>query len=204
MKRFSLERLGLSFCVLVGLVISLVSFLIINEEKSLGELESSVLRLHIIANSDSKEDQELKLKIRDKILEETGDAFREARSKDEAEKIAINSLEKIRAIAQREISSRGFSYGARAEKSRDFFPTRSYGEYVFPAGRYDCVRVYLGEGKGKNWWCVMFPQLCVPSAIKGDFEDFPLEESSLHLKPALFATEVFEKVKNVVDNRKLK
>ena len=117
------------------------------------ELSQNIVRLHVIANSDTKEDQELKLKVRDAILEHS--------EKDFTQKSDVtNQLETYKEIAQNVISENGFDYNADVEYGNFHFPTKHYTGISLPAGSYDAVRIKIGDAKGRNWWCVMFPPLC--------------------------------------------
>ena len=127
-------------------------------------LSSKVLRLHILANSDSEVDQALKIKVRDKIIESSGNFLDGATDKISAQNLTAKNLENIKKIAQTEVEKQGFSYPVQVEVTEMYFPTRKYDSTTFPAGRYDALRVLIGEGAGKNWWCVIFPQMCLGSA----------------------------------------
>lgn len=128
------------------------------------DIRSKVFRLHIIANSDSDADQALKLKVRDKILEFSPELFSGASDKDEVMAQAQQNLDEIQAIAQQEVCDEGYSYGAQVEIVNMYFTTRTYGDVTLPAGNYDALRIIIGAGEGHNWWCVLFPPLCLPSA----------------------------------------
>lgn len=132
------------------------------EEKIL-EKESykdEIIRFHIRANSDKEEDQELKLKIRDEILKEMGEKFKDTTSLDESRKIIIDNMEQMKYITEDVIKEEGEDYSVEVTLGQDNFPTRKYGNLVFPAGDYETLLITLGEGEGQNWWCVMFPPLC--------------------------------------------
>lgn len=127
-------------------------------------LSTKVLRLHILANSDSAEDQALKLNVRDKIIEKSGNSLSTATSKASAQSLTAKNLDNIREIAEQEVQNRGYTYPVKVQMTKMYFPTRTYGNTTLPAGHYDALRVIIGEGKGKNWWCVIFPQMCLGSA----------------------------------------
>ncbi len=130
-------------------------------------IREKVLRLHVVANSDSGEDQALKLAVRDKVLEKGDEIFAgDKGGKEQLLKIARESLGEIEGVALGEIGAQGFDYPVKAEVCRMYFATRDYGGLTLPAGMYDAVRVVIGEGKGENWWCVMFPPLCLPSSCE--------------------------------------
>lgn len=135
------------------------------------EMPNNLLRLHILANSDSEEDQQLKLKVRDYILQEAGDMFKQADNKIEAVHITKTNLDRIIDKAQKYVNKLGYSYEVKGEIKEDmYFNTREYDDFTLPAGRYDALRITIGEGKGHNWWCVMFPPMCF-SMAEGDSND---------------------------------
>lgn len=129
-------------------------------------VRSEVLRLHVIANSDSSEDQELKLKVRDELLRQSKTIFSPASKKESAEKAACKNLQKLLKAAEKTVRENGKDYSVCVSVGKSSFPTKVYENVTLPAGEYDAVRVVIGEGKGKNWWCVMFPPLCLPAAEK--------------------------------------
>ena len=135
------------------------------------ELYSDVLRIHILANSDSAADQSLKLAVRDRVLGECSRCYEGCSGKDEALDITRSHIGEIEAAAIREIRDRGFDYPVRAEIVSDFFDTRYYERFTLPAGRYDALRLTIGDGGGKNWWCVMYPSLCVGAASADEMKD---------------------------------
>lgn len=128
------------------------------------DIRGRVLRLHILANSDSSADQALKLKVRDKILACSGELFGNAPNKAQAEAQAKANLAKIQQVAQDEVKAEGYSYPVKAMLTNMYFTTRTYGDVTLPAGDYDAVRVTIGSAQGHNWWCVLFPPLCLPAA----------------------------------------
>ena len=124
-----------------------------------------------MANSDSESDQALKLKVRDAILEISPEIFGDTSSKQEAIKRAKADLPEIIAEAERVIRAEGYNYSVRAEVVNDKFNTRIYENFTLPAGDYDAVRIIIGSGSGHNWWCVMFPALCLPSAEGNELQN---------------------------------
>lgn len=134
-------------------------------------LSTKILRLHIIANSDTETDQNLKLKVRDKIIEEAGDFLNGAKNKYDAKKLTCENLEKIKRIAEEEIHENGFDYPVYVKLTDMYFPTRKYGNITLPAGHYDALRIIIGNGHGHNWWCVIFPQMCLSSAQNNTVND---------------------------------
>lgn len=128
------------------------------------QVRGEVLRLHILANSDRAEDQAVKLKVRDAVLEETGEIFSGAETLEAAKGEAEAALPVIEETARRVLREEGYEMPVAAEMTRMYFNTREYGDTILPAGEYEAVRVTIGEAQGQNWWCVMFPPLCLPSA----------------------------------------
>lgn len=155
---------GIESILMLGLAFTLISSMMGKTVETAGEIRSETLRLHIIANSDSEEDQNLKLKIRDAVIEETGELFAEVSGKTEAVSAAEYSADDIRVIAENVIAAEGFDYSVQVEVTKMWFETRSYDGFTLPAGDYDAVRIIIGAGEGKNWWCVMYPALCIPGA----------------------------------------
>lgn len=148
------------------------------------DIANSVFRLHVIANSDSEQDQNLKYKVRDKLLSYMNEICKDTTSKEEAIKIATEHKEDFKNIALATIKENGYSYDVNINIGNFEFPTKQYGDISLPAGYYDALRVEIGEAKGQNWWCVMFPPLCfvdvstgvVPEESKEVLEDNLSEE----------------------------
>ena len=131
------------------------------------EIPNDVFRFHILANSDSDEDQVLKLKVRDKVLEKTKILFDTANSKSDAEEFVKANLGTIEEIAQNEVYKNGYNYPVKAEIVNMHFDTRYYESYTLPAGMYDALRITIGNAKGHNWWCVMYPSICISTIDEG-------------------------------------
>lgn len=125
------------------------------------KLSSQLVRLHIIAESDSNEDQALKLKVRDRVLELLTPALEEAEGVADAQTIIEQRLDELREVAKKAMSEGGHIPKAEASLSVESYPTRMYDGFALPAGDYLSLRIILGEGKGHNWWCVVFPPLCM-------------------------------------------
>ena len=131
------------------------------------DISDSVFRLHVIANSDSDEDQALKYKVRDAILDYMDDITANCTSKEEVISLANEHKEEMCNVAKETISANGYDYDVSIEIGNFEFPTKQYGDISLPAGYYDAVRVKLGEASGQNWWCVMFPPLCFVDVTSG-------------------------------------
>lgn len=132
------------------------------------DIQNEVFRLHIIANSDSPEDQALKIKVRDKMLSYTSEIFKGCKNKAESINAANTYLEDIKSHAQQIVYENGYNYKVDAYVTNMSFNTRVYDNFTLPAGKYDALRIVIGNGEGKNWWCVLYPALCIPSAQADD------------------------------------
>ncbi len=143
----------------------LVSILFVFCTKSYAEAVSSNLnknfiRFHVLANSDLKEDQDLKLKVRDGVLESLKSRLSESSNINETREVLNANLTEIQNTAEEIIRLEGYDYKVKVSLSQSTFPTKSYGDVTLPAGEYEALRIEIGNGDGKNWWCVMFPPLC--------------------------------------------
>lgn len=195
--------------VAVGLVVAIGFSFITGFASDCDQIREKVLRLHILANSDSEEDQALKLKVRDRILAESGDLFYQVESKEDAEQITQENLAAITAVAQDEIARQGYGYPVKAEITNMFFETRDYEGFSLPAGKYDAVRITIGEAKGQNWWCVLYPTLCLSAAEpSGEQLQVALGENGAdiveHPQEYQFefaVVEWFEKLKNQLESK---
>ena len=134
-------------------------------------LSDKLIRIHVVANSDSDEDQQLKLKVRDAVLEEISPLLENAESRDDAEQIVIDNMENLVDAARSEVAENGFEYAVNAALTEECFPTVDYDTFSLPAGKYTSLRVVIGEGEGHNWWCVVFPALCTTAILAEDNED---------------------------------
>lgn len=130
------------------------------------EIEKEIIRFHVIANSDSEEDQELKLKVRDVVVAFVYKGLENSTSLEESRKFILDNKNEIEGIARKEVESFGYDYKVESLLSRENFPDKMYGDVVFPQGEYEAYRIIIGEGNGQNWWCVMFPPLCFVDGTK--------------------------------------
>lgn len=135
------------------------------------DIADSVFRLHVIANSNSDEDQNLKYIVRDKVIEYMSSISQNASSKEEVIKIAKANLDKIQAIAAQTIRDNGYTYSVNVEVGNFSFPSKRYGDITLPPGYYDALRIKIGKAEGQNWWCVMFPPLCFVDVTSGVVPD---------------------------------
>lgn len=148
-------------------------------------IAEEVVRFHILANSDGEVDQQVKLKVRDSVLEWMEDQGQSYSDSEEAKQYLASHCREIEAVADAVLEQLGVSYRSAAEVVSAYFPERTYGDLTFPAGWYDAVRIRLGEAKGRNWWCVLYPNLCFSDCLRGVAEDGDGEE----LKKVLTAEE---------------
>lgn len=159
------ERKDKIFLSIVAVVLSVyVAFSCVYFCASAESVRQDVVRLHILANSDCEADQQVKLKVRDALLQKNTLILSEGVTVENAVLYFEQSKEELLKTAENVLAENGFDYGVTISLEKEYFETREYGELTFPAGEYTALRVILGEGEGKNWWCVMFPPLCVPAA----------------------------------------
>lgn len=151
-----MNKIIAAFALALGITVLVTSY----SDSVQGALQSNLVRLHIIAESDSEEDQAVKLKVRDSILERVGEKL-SADTNGECKKEIINNLDEIEKIANDVLQENGFSYTAHAQYGKFAFPRKTYKSITLPAGEYYGVRVVLGSGNGQNWWCVMYPPMCL-------------------------------------------
>jgi len=167
------------------LFILLVSYIILSgyiySERITTDMAKNIVRLHVIANSNSPYDQDIKYKVRDSVLKYMGENSKGVNSSDTAKRFICANLSNIESIASNVMKSYGLNYQVKAYFGKFAFPTKVYGDVTLPAGEYESLRVVLGSGLGKNWWCVMFPPLCFVDASTGVLPD----ESKLQLKSSL-------------------
>lgn len=129
------------------------------------EIAEKILRFHVRANSDSEEDQHLKLKVRDAVGALLGERMQTASDRSACEKLICASMDEIEETAEQVIEEEGFGYGVRAQLAMVDFPVKTYGDYTFPAGTYEALELVIGEGEGHNWWCVMYPNMCFSDSV---------------------------------------
>lgn len=141
-------------------------------------IRENVLRLHVIAASDSSYDQQIKLELRDSLLLKGKEIFSGSKTKKEAEEKISDGISLMQKEADRFLKSKGYPHKATVSLGKSFFPTRVYDSFMLPAGYYDALKVTIGSGEGQNWWCVMFPALCLPAAEKkaDDFDGILTEK----------------------------
>ena len=152
--------------LIILLALSVLLFLGLWLEREQSDLSGSVLRLHVLANSDRVEDQTLKLKVRDAVLQEVKAILPEHASMAQAEKVLGKNLERLAAAGAAVVAQEGYDYPVSAGLENTWFPTKEYEDFSLPAGEYRALRIVIGEGGGQNWWCVVFPPLCLASVAE--------------------------------------
>ena len=155
-------------CAMVGVLIGiLITGLIVNAKKSemQGELAEQVFRFHVLANSDSEEDQALKMKVKEAIIAYMKQELPQSDSVETTKKWARENFVQIEQVAAEIIAEEGYEYSVKAEVTTCDFPDKTYGDITFPAGEYEALRIEIGQGKGQNWWCVLYPNLCFIDAV---------------------------------------
>ena len=148
--------------LMMGLMVAVLAGAWLGEEQT--ALADKVIRLHVIANSDSGADQTLKLAVRDRVLEAAENLYPPGADLEQARAALEENLEALAAAGQAEVEARGYGYPVTARLERCWFPTKEYGDFALPAGTYEALRVVIGDGAGENWWCVAFPPLCLGAA----------------------------------------
>ena len=156
-------------------------------ELNYNDIKDKLIRFHVIANSDTDEDQNLKLKVRDKVVEALSEKLSNVSSLEEAENVLEENIDYVNEIAKEVIEENNYTYEVNTMLSYENFPDKVYGDCVFPQGNYEAFRVIIGEGKGQNWWCVMFPPLCFVDISSGVVPDESKELIENNLSEEEFA-----------------
>ncbi len=175
MKKYIVE-----ISLALGLCVSLITGALALETQR--NISCKLIRLHIIANSDSRDDQALKLTVRDEILKMVEELTENCKNTEDAERVVSENLDILQKCADEVIAENGFIYRSQAEISDVYFPTKVYDGFSLPAGKYRALRIHLGEGRGQNWWCVLFPPVCVSAAeAETEFSKNGFTENELSL-----------------------
>lgn len=166
-------------------------------------ISNKILRLHIVANSDSTEDQDMKLKVRNYFLENTADLFT-GKTLEENIDIAVKNREYIEKLCNECLTENGSDCTAKVTVCKEFFSTRVYDDFTLPAGVYNSIKITIGQGSGHNWWCIVFPSVCLSACTKsmGDYlseEEMELVEGGY--SPKFKAIEIYEKIKSRLSSK---
>lgn len=178
---------GVAFMKKLVLVLLIISTVFIISANPLDE-DKEFIRLHVLANSDNPEDQALKYAVKDAIVEEFSPVFHRYNNILETRFFLENNLEQFEKVAQKKIESLHSNYTVRVQYGNFYFPTKYYGDFSLPAGQYEAVRVIIGEGKGANWWCVLFPPMCfVPQEKSANVgQSYALNHNEVQVKLKLW------------------
>lgn len=168
------------------------------------DISTKVLRMHVLANSNSINDQRLKIAVKNNILKSTKELFTDCDNLEESIEIAQSNTELIKASAQEVIKKYNKNYDVKVYVDNEFFDVREYKDFTLPSGNYNTVKVVIGEGKGKNWWCVMYPAVCI-SACSDDFDKALTKEekkliTSKKYIPKFKILEIINKIKNKINS----
>lgn len=168
MKRLNRKVVIAIASIVIGLM---MTFFTSAKQMDMNELQENIadkiIRFHVIANSDSDEDQELKLEVKEAIVEYISPYFEESESIEESREILLGLSDEIKKIANEVIASEGYTYTVTVELKDCYFPTKAYGDIVLPPGYYESYQIEIGEAQGKNWWCILYPPLCFVDVTHG-------------------------------------
>ncbi|WP_304944090.1 stage II sporulation protein R, partial [Vallitalea guaymasensis] len=165
MKVFEKKRILRTYILSLLIVILMLAAIVYDYGKNgtsaavIEGISDSLIRFHVIANSDSEEDQKLKLKVRDEILDKMNGILEESENIEETRQLITDNRDEIKKIAERVIEENNYDYDINVKLKMEQFPLKTYGDIILPPGEYEALLVEIGEAKGKNWWCVMFPPL---------------------------------------------
>ena len=193
--------------IFVPVFMSLVLFLgiaqpVVGAVKTSEHISNKVFRLHILANSDSTYDQNIKLMLKNYILENTQDIIG-GKTLDEAIENAKNNTKEITDMCNEYLKSKGFDYKVKVNVVKEYFKTRVYDDFTLPAGRYNSLKIEIGEGKGHNWWCIVFPSVCLSACTEsmGDYlTDDEMNLVSNTYSPKFKIVEIYESAKKKIEN----
>ena len=167
-------------------------------------ISDQVFRLHILANSDSAEDQQLKLKVRDEILKKSETVFAFSNSLEETIELCKNNIALFQQTAEQCLKDNGSDYDVKVYVDKEYFNTREYDEITLPSGIYNALKIEIGQGKGHNWWCVMFPAICLSSVTDNELNKYLSEDeqklvnSDSKYEVRFKIVEIYEKVKSKI------
>lgn len=193
--------------IFVPVFMSLVLFLgiaqpVVGAVKTSEHISNKVFRLHILANSDSTKDQNIKLMLKNYILENTQDIIG-GKTLDEAIENAKNNTKEITDMCNEYLKSKGFDYKVKVNVVKEYFKTRVYDDFTLPAGKYNSLKIEIGEGKGHNWWCIVFPSVCLSVCTESMNDYLTDDEMSLvsnTYSPKFKIVEIYESAKEKIEN----
>ncbi|MBQ8762761.1 MAG: stage II sporulation protein R [Clostridia bacterium] len=199
MKKYQMAEISVAIGLIVSIVFSVVSF-----GAECKGIRNNVIRLHILANSDSDADQQIKISVRDALLDCGSKIFSGTVNKDNAEMCLSEEKALLVKTANEVLSKNGFNYKAEVYLTEEYFETREYENFTLPAGEYLALKVILGNGKGQNWWCVMFPPLCLPAATKKAETEVVLGKDGAEIISSPVKYEMRFKIVEIIEEIKLK
>ncbi len=199
MKRIQMIEIS----VAIGLVFSII-FSVIGFGADCREIRNNVIRLHILANSDSPEDQNVKLLVRDALLSCGSELFGGTINKENASEYLAKEKDVLIQTANAVLAENGFNYKAEMFLKEEYFTTREYENFTLPAGEYLALKVILGKGEGHNWWCVMFPPLCLPAATKRTDTEIILGKDGAEIISSPVKYEMRFKIVEIIEELKMK
>jgi stage II sporulation protein R len=164
------------FLFVMFFIFGIINYIYINTDRELVDVTDKLVRLHVIANSDSIEDQDLKRKVRDEVIEQMSPKFEGLKDVNQVKQVIADNISLIENIAAGVVEGNQKSYGAKALVGNYDFPTKIYGNLTLPAGNYQALKIVLGDGEGQNWWCVMFPPLCFIDIAHGVVPEQTMEQ----------------------------
>lgn len=193
--------------IFVPVFMSLVLFLgiaqpVVGAVKTSEQISNKVFRLHILANSDSTDDQNIKLMLKNYILENTQEIIG-GKTLDETIENAKNNTKEITDMCNEYLKSKGFDYKVKVNVVKEYFKTRVYDDFTLPAGKYNSLKIEIGEGKGHNWWCIVFPSVCLSACTEsmGDYlTDDEMSLVSNTYSPKFKIVEIYESAKEKIEN----
>jgi len=194
MKKFILT--SITIIIIISIVLNGSN---VSTKATQSDIASKLIRFHVIANSDDKIDQELKLKVRDSVLKYVSPKLEECKSIEQSRQIINKEDKNIKKIAQNIVNKNGFKYSVATTMSQEDFPVKTYGNITLPQGQYEAYRIVIGNGSGQNWWCVMFPPLCFVDITKGDVS---FDKTESEMKQVLSDDE-YNLVDNTVNSKKI-
>ena len=186
---------------IIGIIVLIFNTKGVQATKNLDNIDEKLIRFHVLANSNLEEDQTLKLKVRDKILEYVTPKLEKSKSIDESRTILKKEESNIIKIASEVIKNEGYNYDVKVTLGRTNFPEKTYGNITLPQGEYEAFRVLIGEAKGENWWCVMFPPLCFVDMTKGQISYEKSEEEIRKVLSEEEANAVIDKENSKIELR---
>lgn len=181
-----MKKISFIICLSI-LIICTIAGLRIRRQQALSQqhIASQIIRLHVIANSDETADQTLKKEVKDQVVTYLRSKMNQAASIQAARQVICQEMDALKEIAEKKIRQEGYDYPVTVSLGTTYFPVKEYGDMAFPAGDYEALRVQIGKSKGRNWWCVMYPSLCL---VDGVYQTVP-ENSKDKLKQVLSTSE---------------